>query len=226
MKSKIKILTIDASFEECSVALFNCGIYQQINQICIKNHTKILIPMIDTILKNNTVTVNQLNLIAFSRGPGNFSSIRIVNSIVQGLSIAYDIPILGVSTLKIIAEHYWKKKNQTVRKFIVCMHANSTTAYLGKYIRSESNVWNTCYSDRLIKKCDIKSIIINNNANFFYIGNVWSNNFSDIHSMNKEVYTIKPYAIDIIPIALLYFQNNITSLMSKNIFPNYINNFI
>ncbi|WP_187306477.1 tRNA (adenosine(37)-N6)-threonylcarbamoyltransferase complex dimerization subunit type 1 TsaB [Buchnera aphidicola] len=218
----MKILSIDGAFNVCSIALLNNGIQNQISQICNKNHLHILLPLIHQLLNKNNIKIQELNLIAFSRGPGNFTSIRIVTNIIQGLSLAYNIPIIGISTLKVIAEHYWKiKKN---KKIIVCINANSSSVYLGKYIRSEQNVWKKCFSDRLMNKKDIQTFIELHLHNYLYIGNNYDlkNNKKNLLISQDNIYD-QSYAIDMLSIASYYFSKK-KFFTSEEIFPNYIIN--
>lgn len=68
-----------------------------------QTHSQTLLPMVEDMLKNAGVTLEQLDRIAVTSGPGSFTGIRIGVSAVKGLSYALNIPCVGVSTLHALA---------------------------------------------------------------------------------------------------------------------------
>lgn len=110
----MKILAIETSTKLCSVSLLCKKHTTTYFQICPCNHNKYVLYMIDKILVVNKLEVKNLNIIAYSTGPGSFTGMRIGMGITQGLALAYNIPIIGISTLATMAQGVWrlhKKKN-------------------------------------------------------------------------------------------------------------------
>lgn len=68
-----------------------------------QTHSQTLLPMVEDMLKNSGVTLEQIDRIAVTSGPGSFTGIRIGVSAVKGLSYALNIPCVGVSTLHALA---------------------------------------------------------------------------------------------------------------------------
>ena len=98
------ILAIDTSGELCSIALLNG---KQLKKMCIESprqHSQILLPLIDSILTEQKVTLNELDAIAYGCGPGSFTGLRICLGVVQGLGFSADIPVVPVSTLETMAQ--------------------------------------------------------------------------------------------------------------------------
>ena len=95
------ILHIETSTELCSVAL-SCGI------CCLsvkenfegRNHAALLTPYIGHLLNTNNVSVNQLDAVAVSSGPGSYTGLRIGLSTAKGLCYGGNIPLIAVSTLQ------------------------------------------------------------------------------------------------------------------------------
>ncbi|MDO6565352.1 tRNA (adenosine(37)-N6)-threonylcarbamoyltransferase complex dimerization subunit type 1 TsaB [Amphritea sp. 1_MG-2023] len=98
-----KILALDTSTDACSVALSIDGDIQEDFRIIPRQHTRQLLPMVDDMLTAAGLKVNQLDAIAFGRGPGSFAGIRIATGAAQGLAFAAQLPVLPISTLASIA---------------------------------------------------------------------------------------------------------------------------
>lgn len=68
-----------------------------------KTHSQTLLPMIDRVLGDAEMTVNDMDAIAVSRGPGSFTGLRIGSATAKGLAAAAGIPIVEVPTLEALA---------------------------------------------------------------------------------------------------------------------------
>jgi len=66
-------------------------------------HAETLLPRVEEVLARGNYRVEDINLIAFGRGPGTFTGLRIGQSTVKGLAIAHNIPIIGISSLEALA---------------------------------------------------------------------------------------------------------------------------
>ncbi len=101
------ILSIDTSTEACSAALLISDEGKQSTydrfKVAPQKHTQLILPMIDELLAESSVKKSELDLIAFGRGPGAFTGLRIAAGIAQGISMAEDIPVIPVSSLKALA---------------------------------------------------------------------------------------------------------------------------
>lgn len=100
----MKILAIDTATEACSAALLaDNNVYRQF-EVCPQQHSQKLLPMVDQLLKNAELSVKQLDCLAFGRGPGSFTGVRIATGIIQGLALGSELPVVGVSTLAAMAQ--------------------------------------------------------------------------------------------------------------------------
>ncbi len=68
-----------------------------------KTHSQTLLPMIDRVLSDAEMSVNDLDAIAVSRGPGSFTGLRIGSATAKGLAASAGIPIIDVPTLEALA---------------------------------------------------------------------------------------------------------------------------
>ncbi len=100
----MKILAIDTATEACSAALYIDGEIRQQYRIAPRQHSHIILPMIDQLLVESALKVSDLDAMAFGRGPGSFMGVRIAAGVTQGIAFAWDLPVVAVSTLAAIAQ--------------------------------------------------------------------------------------------------------------------------
>lgn len=99
----MKVLAIDTATEACSVALDTGTQVVSRFEICPQQHSQRLLPMVDEVLKEAGVELNDLDLLAFGRGPGSFTGVRIATGMIQGLALGSGLNVAGVSTLAAMA---------------------------------------------------------------------------------------------------------------------------
>ena len=100
----MNILTIDTATEACSVALqFNQALFTRY-EVCPQQHSQKILPMVDAVMKEAGASLTELDGLAFGRGPGSFTGVRIATGIIQGLALGSQLPVAGVSTLAAMAQ--------------------------------------------------------------------------------------------------------------------------
>ncbi|GJM04729.1 MAG: tRNA (adenosine(37)-N6)-threonylcarbamoyltransferase complex dimerization subunit type 1 TsaB [marine bacterium B5-7] len=102
----MKILAIETATEACSAALDiddNC-IHRF--QVSPRRHTELILPMIDDLLREADIQTKDLDAISFGQGPGAFTGVRIAVGVIQGLAFAHDTPVIPISSLNALAQHY------------------------------------------------------------------------------------------------------------------------
>ena len=139
----MKILAIDTATEACSAALLiddatiDTGITSQY-QVAPRQHSRLILQMIDDLLKQADISVNSLDAIAFGRGPGSFMGLRIAAGVVQGIAFACDLLVIPVSTLKTMAQRIYQETGNT--HVLSAIDARMDEVYWGAYIL-ESQQW-------------------------------------------------------------------------------------
>jgi len=100
----VKILALETATEGCSAALNLDGEIREHFELASRRHTELILPMVEVLLEEAGLTVGQLDAIAFGRGPGSFTGVRIATAVAQGLAFGADLPLLPISTLASLAQ--------------------------------------------------------------------------------------------------------------------------
>jgi tRNA threonylcarbamoyladenosine biosynthesis protein TsaB len=98
------LLALETSTVACSVALSVRGVVYQDHRIVPRQHNRLVLPMIDALLRAHDVDKRSLDAIAFGRGPGSFTGVRIAAGIAQGISLGIAAPVVPVSSLAALAQ--------------------------------------------------------------------------------------------------------------------------
>ena len=98
----MNILALDTATESCNVGLWLNGQVRE-RQVPGRQHAEQLLQMIRDLLDESGIVPSQLDAIAFGRGPGMFTGLRIGAGITQGLAFALDIPVVPISSLAALA---------------------------------------------------------------------------------------------------------------------------
>lgn len=125
----MKILAIDTATERCSVALRIDGNVAERAIDTPRGHADLILPMIEEVLSEAGVKLAQLDGLAYGRGPGGFTGVRIAIGVVQGLGFGAQLPTAGVSNLAAVAQQVAMPGD----RILVCMDARMNEVYWGEY---------------------------------------------------------------------------------------------
>ena len=104
MAGDLTILALDTSTRVCSAALLaGEHIAAEILIHGHKNHSEHILVLVDDVLQRSRISLEQIDLIAVSTGPGSFTGLRVGISTAQGLALALDKELFGVSSLAVLA---------------------------------------------------------------------------------------------------------------------------
>ena len=98
------ILALESSTEIASIALFAAGeLMGHMEYHVPRTHAKLLLPMIQTLLKDLDTSLDQLDALAVSKGPGSYTGLRVGVSTLKGLALAQNLPLISFDSLTAIA---------------------------------------------------------------------------------------------------------------------------
>ncbi|MBQ5446863.1 MAG: tRNA (adenosine(37)-N6)-threonylcarbamoyltransferase complex dimerization subunit type 1 TsaB [Lachnospiraceae bacterium] len=124
------VLAIDSSSLVASVALADEDVIIAEYTVNLKKtHSQTLLPMIDEIFRMTEIDKKEVEAIVVSSGPGSFTGLRIGAATAKGLALALDIPVVGISTIEMMANNY----NHCNKLICPIMDARRNQVYTGIY---------------------------------------------------------------------------------------------
>ncbi|VAY02280.1 tRNA threonylcarbamoyladenosine biosynthesis protein TsaB [Arsenophonus endosymbiont of Aleurodicus dispersus] len=133
------ILAIDTATEACSVALWRDGKIFTKFAVSTREHTKIILPMVEQCLIDANLDLQHMDVLAFGRGPGSFTGVRIAVSIAQGLAFGADLPMIGISSLLTIGQGAYRQLG--AEKVLVAIDARMGAIYSACYELKPDGNW-------------------------------------------------------------------------------------
>ncbi|MFK8067098.1 MAG: tRNA (adenosine(37)-N6)-threonylcarbamoyltransferase complex dimerization subunit type 1 TsaB [Gammaproteobacteria bacterium] len=196
----MKILALDTSTEACSVALCYGDKIISRYEIAPQMHTQLILPMIDELLTESSLEPSQLDALAFGRGPGAFTGVRIATGIIQGIAFAADLPVIPVSSLAAIAQGC--RREQGAEKVISAIDARMGEVYWGHF-HLKSEIMVAC-SEEAVSKPD--QIFKPDGEGWFGAGSGWESYGEQLSEslaskVSENVSNAYPHAIDTLELA-------------------------
>lgn len=125
------LLALDTATEACSVALLHDGRTFSHYEVAPRMHAQRLLPLIQQMLAEAGIAASALDAIAFGRGPGAFTGVRIAIGVVQGLAFGLDRPVLPVSNLAVLAQRAMREHG--AEQVAAAIDARMDEVYWGCY---------------------------------------------------------------------------------------------
>jgi tRNA threonylcarbamoyladenosine biosynthesis protein TsaB len=130
----MRLLAIDTATERCSVALRLDGQVIERSSEQPRGAADLVLPMVESVLAEAGVRLVDLDGIAYGRGPGAFTGVRIGVGVVQGLAFGAGLPTVGVSNLAAVAQQVARPGD----RILVCMDARMEQVYWSSFTREQS----------------------------------------------------------------------------------------
>ena len=105
----MNILYLDSSTEACTAGVAVGDRTVTDFAIAPRGHAQRLLPMAEGLLEQAGIGFAELDLVGFGRGPGSFTGVRIATAMAQGIAMARDLPMAGVSSLECLALGAWQR---------------------------------------------------------------------------------------------------------------------
>ncbi len=127
----MKILALETATDACSAALWLDGEVEETLRLAPREHAALLLPMVQSLLAGAGLTLGRLDALAFGRGPGSFTGLRIAAGMAQGLAFGAGLPVVPVSTLAALAQG--TAREQGVDRVLAALDARMQEVYWGAY---------------------------------------------------------------------------------------------
>ncbi|MCR9001591.1 tRNA (adenosine(37)-N6)-threonylcarbamoyltransferase complex dimerization subunit type 1 TsaB [Rahnella perminowiae] len=220
-----RILAIDTATEACSVALYNQGETLAHFELCAREHTQRILPLVQQILAEAGLSLKQLDALAFGRGPGSFTGVRIGIGIAQGLSLGAELPLLPVSTLQTMAQGAYRQTGAD--RVLAAIDARMGEVYWGEFTRDVQGVWHGENTEKVLKPEQLLARAGELTGRFATVGTGWEA-YPDLlgESPVVELFDGKmllPQAEDMLPLALRLWENGVR-VNPQDAEPTYLRN--
>lgn len=145
----MKLLALETANEQCSVSLIDeeRTLYFRLDERA-KAQTQTILPMIEEGLLQTQIEVSELSAIAFSRGPGAFSGVRINAAVTQALAWSNDLPVIPVSTLQALAQAAYREVQLT--RVTAVLDARMKEVYIASFELNANGVMQLIDEEKLL----------------------------------------------------------------------------
>ncbi len=133
MVRPMRVLAIETATEACSAALGVAGEIRSRLERAPRRHTELILPMCEALLSEAGLALADLDAVAFGRGPGSFTGLRIAAGVVQGIAFARDLPVVPVSTLAVLAQGAMARHGAC--RVLAAIDARMEEVYWARYVR-------------------------------------------------------------------------------------------
>ena len=217
----MKLLAIDTSTESCSAALYSDGEVCERHELAPRRHAELILPMVDQLLADMQIKLQTLDVLAFGRGPGSFTGVRIAAGVIQGLAFAADLPVVPVSSLAVLAQGAADK----AATIFSAIDARMEEIYWGLFHVIENNLVDPGNEEQV---CKPGLVEVPGDFRCFGVGTAWGRYAETLRrKLGPRVTDFDgnryPQARDMIPLALRAFHQGL-AVSADEAQPVYIRN--
>lgn len=127
----MKLLALDTATEACSVAVIVDDQLYGCFELTPRAHAQMILPMIDDVLDEAGINRGDVDVLAFGRGPGSFTGVRVAASTAQGIAFGLSCPVIPVSDLEALALQAYRFYQ--AEHILVAIDARMKEVYWGEY---------------------------------------------------------------------------------------------
>ena len=212
----MKILAFDTSTEACSVALSVDAHICERHELGVQHSSRIL-GMVDEVLAEAALVLVDLDALAFGRGPGSFTGLRIAAGVVQGLAFGAGLPVVPVSSLAAMAQ------GQQQSRVLAAFDARMGQVYWGAYRRGPDDIA-TLIGDELVVAPE--KVPIPETGNWRGVGSGWDQYADKLRARLGNCVQdwsegIHPHAGDVARLGELGFRND-EAVTAEYVLPIYL----
>lgn len=157
----MKILAIDTATENCSAALLIDGNVRAHEVEIDRGHAERILAMADSLLAEAHLSLSDLNAIAFGRGPGSFTGVRLAATVTQGLAFGASLGVVPVSDLRAVAQRVFgglptADPDPSSARVVVCNDARMGEVYWACFERGDDGLARLEGEERVSKPSEVR----------------------------------------------------------------------
>jgi tRNA threonylcarbamoyladenosine biosynthesis protein TsaB len=150
----VRILALDTATENCSAALLIDGGVRAREIEMERGHAERILAMIDDLLSEAGITLRDLDAIAFGRGPGSFTGVRLAATVTQGLAFGAGLGVVPISDLQAVAQRAFGM-DAALTRILVCNDARMSEVYWGCFELGDDGLARPVAEERVSKPSDV-----------------------------------------------------------------------
>lgn len=154
----MKLLALETANEQCSVSIVDetQELFFQLDARA-KAQTQTILPMIEQAFTQLGLSASELTAIAFSRGPGSFSGVRINAAVTQAFAWANDLPVVAVSTLQALAQAAYRIAGLTAVTAV--LDARMKEVYIASFELDSHGIMQAVDEEQLLNYDDASQVV-------------------------------------------------------------------
>ena len=210
----MNILAIDTCTEVASITLYSSDVKTSRKVSDVAKSSGHILKLCDEVFSEADTKLSEVDFIAYTKGPGSFTGVRMCIGVVQGLSLACNIPTLGFSTLELLS--FRASKKFKTQKVATAIDARMGEVYWAVY---EEGI---VKSERICKPEQVDKL----GAEFVGVGSGWKIykdsliKASEIKCVESELYPESSELVDLSILSIESGQNPTHELPQ----PTYLRN--
>lgn len=154
----MKLLALETANEQCSVSIVDetQELFFQLDARA-KAQTQTILPMIDQAFTQLGLSASELTAIAFSRGPGSFSGVRINAAVTQALAWANDLPVIPVSSLQALAQAAYRVLG--LKSVTAVLDARMQEVYIASFELDQHSIMQAVDEEQLLNYSNATQVV-------------------------------------------------------------------
>jgi tRNA threonylcarbamoyladenosine biosynthesis protein TsaB len=217
----MKLLAIETATEACSAALYLDGEVVERYQMAPREHTALILPMVDGLLAEAGLAPAQLDAIAFGCGPGAFTGVRIATGVVQGIAFALELPVVPVSTLATLAQG--ARREFSWSRVAAAIDARMGEVYWGAFVDDGEGLMRSVDEEQVIAP---EQVPLLEGGSWHGIGSGWQSYAIElVHRQGVEVIDAigdyYPHAQDVATLAVAAYGRG-EAVAAEQALPHYL----
>ncbi len=154
----MKLLALETANEQCSVSIVDetQELFFQLDARA-KAQTQTILPMIDQAFTQLGLSASELTAIAFSRGPGSFSGVRINAAVTQALAWANDLPVVPVSSLQALAQAAYRVLG--LKSVTTVLDARMQEVYIASFELDQHGIMQAVDEEQLLNYSNATQVV-------------------------------------------------------------------